>query len=123
MKLLADNVSDIFGTVNKPPGSEFVTDNPVQGVGNLITFLISITLFVGGLAALIYLVWGAFEWITSSGEKEKIQKAQQKMTNAVVGLIMIVFAFTIFIFIMGTVLGGKFGIGPNFEITIPRIGP
>lgn len=126
MKLLADvdqQVKDIFGTVNKPPGSEFVGNDPVQGLGNLIAFFIQIVLFIGGLAALLYLLWGAFDWINSSGEKEKLTKAQNKMMNAVIGLILMVAAFTIFSFVMGTVLGGKFGIGEDFKITLPRIGP
>lgn len=126
MKLLADvdqQVKDIFGTVNKPPGSEFVGNDPVQGLGNLIAFFIQIVLFIGGLAALLYLLWGAFDWINSSGEKEKLTKAQNKMMNAVIGIILMVAAFTIFSFVMGTVLQGKFGIGEDFKITLPRIGP
>lgn len=124
MKLLtANTVQDIFGTVNKPPGSEFVGNDPVQGLGNLIAFFIQIVLFIGGLAALLYLLWGAFDWINSSGEKEKLVKAQNKMMNAVIGLILMVAAFTIFSFVMGTVLGGKFGIGGDFKITLPQIGP
>ncbi len=115
-------MNDIFGTVNAPPGNELVKDNPVQGVANLIGFMIQIVFFIGGIAALFYLLWGAFEWITSEGQKEKLQKAQQKMVSAVVGLLLIVVAFTIFAFVMGTVLGGKFGIDGNFNITIPQIG-
>ena len=123
MRLLSANtVQDIFGTVNKPPGSEFVGNDPVQGLGNLIAFFIQIVLFIGGLAALLYLLWGAFDWINSSGEKEKLVKAQNKMMNAVIGLILMVAAFTIFSFVMGTVLGGKFGIGGDFQITLPQIG-
>ena len=124
MRLLADvdqQVKDIFGTV-KNPGSEFVGNDPVQGLGNLIAFFIQIVLFIGGLAALLYLLWGAFDWINSSGEKEKLVKAQNKMMNAVIGLILMVAAFTIFSFVMGTVLGGKFGIGGDFQITLPQIG-
>ena len=68
MKLFAVNtVQDIFGTVNKPPGSEFVGNDPVQGLGNLIAFFIQIVLFIGGIAALIYLLWGAFDRINSQG--------------------------------------------------------
>lgn len=124
MRLLSANtVQDIFGTVNKPPGSEFVGNDPVQGLGNLIAFFIQIVLFIGGLAALLYLLWGAFDWINSQGEKEKLVKSQNKMMNAVIGLILMVAAFTIFSFVMGTVLGGKFGIGEDFKLTLPRIGP
>jgi len=120
--LTANTVQNIFGTVNKPPGSEFVGNDPVQGLGNLIAFFIQIILFIGGLAALLYLLWGAFDWVSSQGEKEKLAKAQNKMTSAVIGLLLMVAAFTIFSFVMGTVLGGKFGIGGDLQITLPQIG-
>src|SRR3990167_3992325 len=119
--LTANTVQNIFGTVNKPPGSEFVGNDPVQGLGNLIAFFIQIILFIGGLAALLYLLWGAFDWVSSQGEKEKLAKAQNKMTSAVIGLLLMVAAFTIFSFVMGTVLGGKFGIGGDLQITLPQI--
>ncbi|HRN70148.1 MAG TPA: hypothetical protein PLS49_03090, partial [Candidatus Woesebacteria bacterium] len=51
---------------------------------------------VAAIAVLIYLLWGAFDWINSGGDSEKIASAQAKMTNAVIGIIMIVVAFTIF---------------------------
>lgn len=114
-------MNNIFGTINKPPGSEFVGNNPVQGLGNLITFIIQIVLFIGGLATLVYLLWGAFDWLMSEGQKEKLAKAQGKMVNAIIGLLLIVIAFTVFSFVMGTVLGGKFGIGQNFQITLPHL--
>lgn len=118
-------MQNIIGTVNRPPGSDFLgpTNDVGTGVGNLITFFIQIVFLVGGLAALIYLLWGAMDWLMSEGQKEKLAKAQGKIVNAIIGLLLIVVAFTIFSFMMGTVLGGKFGIGAGLNITLPRIGP
>jgi uncharacterized membrane protein YidH (DUF202 family) len=116
-------MQNIFGTVNAPAGSEFVGNDPVGGAGNLITFLIQIVFLVAGLAALVYLLWGALDWLMSEGQKEKLSKAQSKIVNAIIGLLLVVVAFTVFSFMMGTVLGGKFGIDENFRITIPRINP
>ncbi len=118
--LLAAN-TDPFGKVNAPPGSEFVKDDPVGGFGKVITFAIQIVFLVAGLAALVYLLWGALDWLMSEGQKEKLSKAQSKIVNAIIGLLLVVVAFTVFTFMMGTVLGGKFGIDGNFGITIPQI--
>jgi len=122
-RLLADDMSNIIGNINPPPGSNFVGDDPVAGVAKVLSFVIQLVLLVGGLATLIFLLLAAFEWITSSGDKEKLSKAQQKITSAVVGLLLIVLAFTVFSFFMGTVLGGKFGIDGNWTITLPKLSP
>ncbi len=114
-------MGNIFGTIAPPPGSNFVGNDPVAGTGTLIGTAIKLVFFIAGLAALVYLLWGAFDWIMSSGKKEDVEKAQQKIISAVIGLILIVVAFTVFSFIMGTVLGGKFGIGSNLKISIPHL--
>ncbi|MGB9707265.1 MAG: hypothetical protein ACPL1D_00730, partial [Microgenomates group bacterium] len=55
----------------------------------VLTFAIRFFFIVAGLVALIYLLLGAFAWITSGGNKENVDKAQQKIQAAVVGLIII----------------------------------
>lgn len=59
---------------------------------------------VGGIAFLVYFVLGAFSWLTSAGDKEKVAKAQRYITNALIGLIVIVLAWAI-TGIVGTLLG------------------
>lgn len=113
-------MQNIFGTVNAPVN--IANNDPTAAVGSILGFIIQIVFLVAGLATLLYLLMGAFDWITSEGQKEKLEKAQKKIMNAVIGLLLIVVAFTLFSFFMGTVLGGKFGIGGDLSITIPRIG-
>lgn len=50
---------------------------------------------VGGLALLLYLVWGAVEWITAGGDSGKIQKARDKMIQSVIGMIILASSFII----------------------------
>jgi len=121
--LLSAGVSDVIGTINPP-----VTDSPLYAGGDvnvslrkIISTGIQLFLFVAGLAALLYLLWGAFDWINSSGEKEKLQKAQDKITAAVIGLILCVVVLVVFNVLMGTVLGGKFGIGEGLQFTLPHL--
>jgi len=59
---------------------------------------------VGGLMFLLYFILGAISWISSHGQQERIQKARDQMTNAAVGLIIVVASFAIS-FIVGSVLG------------------
>lgn len=52
-------------------------------------------IFVGGLLVVLYFLWGAIEWISAGGEQAKIGKARDKMTQAVIGMIVLVGTFTI----------------------------
>lgn len=83
------------------PGS----GDPGANVVTLIfTNVFSIMTIVAGLLFIIYFLTGALSWITSSGNQEKLQKARDKMTNAVIGLIAVVAAYGI-AFIIGKILG------------------
>lgn len=54
---------------------------------------------LGGLAFLIYLLWGGIGWITAGGEKDKIEKAKSKITQALVGLAILASSYVIILFI------------------------
>lgn len=54
---------------------------------------------VGGVAFLLYLVLGGLTWVTAGGDKAKVEKAQQHITNAVIGLTLLVGSFAISVFV------------------------
>lgn len=63
--------------------------DPGDGTGaftNYIVLLWRALITVGGLAALLFLVWGALDWILAGGDEGKVSAARQKMTGAVIGL-------------------------------------
>ena len=92
---LAQN--DIFGTIAPPTGAP--TD-----LGTFIGGGIRLFIIVAGLFLLIYMLWGAFDWITSGGEKERISKAQGKITAAVIGMFLVILSLTLFNLIAGDIL-------------------
>ena len=50
------------------------------------------------LAALLVLgqlIWGAFDWIKSGGDKGKIEEARNKMTAAIIGLVIVASSYAI----------------------------
>jgi hypothetical protein len=120
--LLAAGLDSIIGTINAPVNDDLYTNSDVNAsLGKLISTGIQIFFFVAALAALLYMLLGAFDWITSNGEKEKLLKAQNKIQSAAIGVVLIVFVLVVFNVIMGTVLGGKFGIGEGFTFRLPSI--
>ena len=121
--LTAIDTSDLIGTI-KPPVDDAIYKGDVNvGLAKLISTGIQLFIFVAGFAALLYMMLGAFDWITSNGEKEKIAKAQNKIQSAAIGLVLVVVVLVVFNVLMGTVLGGKFGIQDGLIFTLPTMGP
>ena len=120
VKLLATESTDIWGTVKAPVSG--IASDPNVAFGDAIGFGVKVFILVAALSMLIYLMLGAFDWITSSGEKEKITKAQNKITNAVVGLIIVFVAITAFGLITGDILGIVTQTSTGWKFNIPTFG-
>jgi hypothetical protein len=58
-----------------------------------------------GIIALGVVLYGGFVWMTSGGNEEKITRAKKILTNGLIGLIIIVLAFSIVQYIINTFLG------------------
>lgn len=72
-----------------PPGKGFST------IGNFITNVLTVAFAVAILVVLVMLIWGAFEWITSGGDKETVGKARGRIINALIGLAVLAVAFAL----------------------------
>jgi len=66
--------------------------------------IITIFYAVGGIGVVVYFVWGSVDWIFSGGDKEKVAAARKKITNAIIGLVLLSLSFVI-INIVGQVVG------------------
>ena len=101
----------------EPPGISVKTagDAFAKILSNLVGFLT----LIGGLFFLIYFMIGGLNWIMAGGKPENIQKAQDTMTNAVIGLIIMVAAYSI-AFIVSKVLGVEF---LNIGEVVSKLGP
>ncbi len=65
---------------------------PASAIGILLTGVMALA----AVAVLIILGWGAIDYIVSGGEKGKIEAARQKMTNAIIGIIILASIVAIF---------------------------
>ena len=70
------------------------------GISSIIGFLT----IVAGLWFLFQFIIGGLQWLGSSGDKTALEGAQKKLTNAFIGLVIVVVAIAI-INILGTFLG------------------
>jgi len=72
--------------------------NPVSRistVSTLINVIVPLLMTVGGFIFLVMLLIGAFTYLTSAGQQEQLKKAQQTLSFAVLGLVIIIASFII----------------------------
>lgn len=72
--------------------------NPIakfDSITKIVNLLLPIMMIVGGFITLSMLLLGAYRYLTSDGNPEKISKAQSVMLYAVIGLVLIVASFII----------------------------
>lgn len=65
---------------------------------NIINWVLGIL----ALLAVIFVIYGGFTWLTAGGNEEKIERAKKIIGAAVVGLIVVLLAWAIVIFVAGT---------------------
>lgn len=80
---------------------------------NYIVLLWRTLIMVGALTTILFLLWGAVDWITAGGDQGKIESARKKMTGAVIGLIILASSIALVEFV-GNLVGLSL-----LEITFP----
>ena len=66
-----------------------------QTIGTLIGPLVSLIFVVAVVAALLYLVYGGFKWLTSGGDKAAVAGAREHIIAAIIGLVIIFLSYFI----------------------------
>lgn len=98
----------------KPTGIIKAGDKTIP---QIVTFIVAIVSAVAILATLVYLVWGAIKWITSGGDKTKVEAARGQIVAAIIGFVIVVLSFIIL-----NVVATLLGLGNVFSgITIPTL--
>jgi len=88
-------------------GSKFV---------NYAVYLWKVSINLGALAVIVFFLMGAFEWITAGSDSKKTETARSRMTNAVIGLVILVSSFTILSFVSKIFFGNDFDL---LKLTLP----
>lgn len=71
--------------VSHPSGFKFAGGT----ISDIINALIPYVFGIVGFLLILFLVWGGFDWMTSGGNQEKIQKAKAKISGALIGFLII----------------------------------
>lgn len=65
---------------------------------NIIQWVLGIL----ALLAVLLVIYGGFTWMTAAGNEERVEKAKKVISAAVIGLIIVLLAWAIVIFVAGT---------------------
>jgi hypothetical protein len=72
---------------------------------NTISKIIGFLTVMAGLWFMVQLLLGAFGWISAGGDKQHLDNAKKRITNAIVGLFLVVVSFAVF-----AIVGAFFGL-------------
>jgi hypothetical protein len=78
-------------------------------IPNLIGRVITQILPLIGSLFLVLFLWGGFLWLTSNGDETRVKKARGTLTNAVIGMAIIIGAYTIVAFLLDTLGSAALG--------------
>jgi cytochrome bd-type quinol oxidase subunit 2 len=86
------------------PGKGFATD-----VGSLVNGALSFIMVIAALLVFLFLILGGIEWITSGGDKGKTENARNKITAAVIGLVILAASYAILLILLNFLGFGNLG--------------
>ena len=87
---------------------------PFTNLSQLLSNAVALILFFAGLLAFFFIITGGISWITAGGDAKAAASARDRITAAVVGLLVVVAAFAI-----ALILGQVFGIN-IFNFKFPQ---
>ncbi len=113
----ATGLCTVSGTTNSSGGSNPICDtsngytmknglcipnSPFSGglasqstLSGLIKTILNIILTLSGIIAVIFIIIGGFQYMTAGGNEEQAEKGRKALTNAIIGLLIVILAFTI----------------------------
>ena len=87
----------------------------ITDLEQVFSSIVSGALTLAGIAALVMIVWGGYQFLMAGGDKEGAAKAQKTLTYAIGGLSLVLSAWII-LNLLGNFLGVDFSI---FSICLP----
>ncbi len=77
----------VIGNLGKQSGVSFL--------GKFLPALVSLCLITGSVVFFFMLVMGAIQWISSGGDKQGLESARGKISNAIIGIVILFSVFAI----------------------------
>lgn len=74
----------------------------VSSVGEMIVRVTNWILGFAGAIAVLFIIWGGIQYLTAAGNEKQVASAKLTLTNAIIGLIVILLAGVIMLLVSNT---------------------
>lgn len=88
------------GSNSRSPACQVKDANPLTGTNSTIAKVTRIIAFLAGLTAVLLIIIGGFMYVLSGGDSSKISTAKHTVIYALIGLVIVISAQTIIVFIL-----------------------
>ncbi|PIZ48041.1 hypothetical protein COY29_04340 [Candidatus Woesebacteria bacterium CG_4_10_14_0_2_um_filter_39_14] len=114
-------IAQIFENITPFPNATYGTS---VTIGKIISDILPYVFWVTGILLLVYLLLGGLQLMFAAGDPKKVQGAWGKITNAVIGFVIIFVAYWVTQLIGKVfnieIINSIFGFGAGFPIHGPR---
>ena len=124
--LLAPTIASARASSSVRDGIGMTTDEPVDAgrVESAVSTAVDVFSIIVGVVSVIMIIIGGLKYITSNGDSSSISSAKNTILYAVIGLVIVVLAQAIVIFVLDEVDGNGGGATPDDEedssLVVPR---
>jgi len=99
-----------------PTGLGNICDVGYDDLGSVISTALNVIIIVAIIIAVFFLVWGGVKWITSGGDKAKVESARNTIIAGIVGLVFVFLAYFLI-----SLVANIFGIDIQ-DLSLPQVG-
>jgi len=101
----------LMDVINGAYRGEGQPTNLFAGGDALIPRLINLMLFIVGILAIVFLIFGGIRYVISGGDKTKVDAAKNTILYAIVGLVVAILGYAVVNWVIGVVGAGAGGGG------------
>jgi len=98
-------------------GAEYGED--AQAPTSLVTIIVRIINYSLGLLGVLFLgllVMSGYQWMTAGGNEEQVTKAQSRMKNAIIGLVIVLMSWAITYFVIYKMVLSSINPNEHFDV-------
>lgn len=85
---------------NCPPDLRGTASCPSGGLKEVITTISNTILLLVGVVAVLFLILGGFQYVTSGGNPEQVNKAKNTILYAIIGIVAALIAYVAVTFVL-----------------------
>lgn len=100
---------NIAGNLSNVTVKDIVLTNPLKftTAQEIIVSVINLILSIAAFAAIIMIIFGGYQYMASTGDQAKVEGARKTLTNAIIGLVIVILSYIILNTVTALLTGGS----------------